>query len=264
MSIANENLLKESLLRLFPDGSAWESKDRKETDFYKFIVGISKEFARAKERNDQIPLNFFPDTTELLEEWIETFKFPENPLLTDAQERARIEGHWRGLSKGSMQSANMEEIFLLSGFSIRARPLTTGEDPRDFFIGTGKGVYGRATAEYGDQDTMYANVDADQEATLVVNCELAETIKVMRTMYGKTNVIYGANYLYGESDGYIRVPKEYEITDDDRFWGMFYIIEGPTGDPVQVQANLVDTFNLLICLTKPVHMWCIVRSKITG
>jgi hypothetical protein len=264
MSIANENLLKESLLKLFPDGSAWESRFRNETDFNKFIDGISKEFARAKEKSDQIPLNFFPETTELLEEWIQTFAMPENPLLTDTQERARLEGHWRGLSKGSMQSANMEEIFALSGFNIRARILTTGEDPRDFFIGTGKGVYGRATAEYGDQDTRYGNIDATEEAKLVVNCFLDQTIKIMRTMYGKTNVIYGSNYLYGESDGYIREPVEYQITDDDRLWGMYYVIEGPTGDPVQIQANLKDTFDLLICLTKPVHMHCIVRSKIIG
>lgn len=264
MSLANEELLRESLLRLFPDGSAWESRFRTETDFYKFIDGISKEFARQKEKNDQIPLNFFPETTELLAEWIDTFKLPPNPNLTEAQEKGRLEGHWRGLSQGSMQSANMEEIFSLSGFEIRVRILTTSEDPRDFFIGTGKGVYGRATAEYGDQDTMYGNIDADQEAELVVNCELAESIKAMRTMYGKTNVIYGSNYLYGESDGYIRVPKTYEITDDDRFWGGYYVIEGPTGDPVNVQANLKDTFDLLICLTKPLHMHCIVRSKIVG
>lgn len=264
MSIANENLLKESLLKLFSDGTAWESRFRTEVDFNKFIDGISKEFAKAKERNDQIPLNFFPETTELLEEWIETFALPINPLLTEAQERARLIGHWRGLSKGSMQSANMEEIFALSGFDIRVRILTTGEDPRDFFIGTGKAVFGRATAEFGDEDVRFGNIDADMEANLVVNCGLDQTIKVMRTMFGKPDVIFGSNYLFGESDGYIRIPVHYDITNDDRFWGMYYIIEGPTGDPVQVQANLQDTFNLLICLTKPVHMHAIVRSKIVG
>lgn len=264
MSIANDELLKESLLSLFPNGSAWESRYRNDTDFYKLINGLAKEFARSKENNEKISLNFFPGTTELLEEWIKTFALPENPLLTELQERARLKGHWRGLSLGSMQSAFMEKIFALSGIDIRVRILTTGEDPRDFFIGTGKGVYGRATAEYGDQDTRYGNIDATEEAELVVNCELAESIKIMRTMYGKSDVIYGSNYLYGESDGYTRTPRKYEITDDDRFWGMYYIIEGPTGDPVQVQANLVDTFNLLICLTKPLHMHAIVRSKMTG
>jgi hypothetical protein len=262
---ANEELLRDSILSLFPtEGFAWESRYRAETDFNKFITGIAAEFARQKESNDQISYNTFPNTTELLEEWIDTFSLPPNPLLTEDQERARLKGHWRGLAKGSMQSANMEEIFSLSGFDVRVRPLTTGEDPTTYFIGDGKAVWGRAGAQFGDPDVRFGNIDAISEAFQVVNCGESQTIKAADTMFGKTDSKFGQGKQFGESLGYIRVPVFYGVTTDDRFWGMYYIIEDPNGDPLIIPPNLETTFRFLICLTKPQHMWAIVRGKVTG
>ena len=256
-----KNEIKKSLQVLFPEGSAWETKYR--NDFEKFLDGKAKEFLRQKERNDQITLNFFPDTTELLAEWIEIMGFPINPLLTEAQERARIKGRWRSLSVGTMQAANMLEIFNLSGINnIRIRNLGLGEDPRTFFVGTGAGVYGRVTAEYGDLATMFGKTDAADQCYLLVNCGVDEMYKIMDAMYGKS--MYGSGIMYGEYTGYGRKSIEYDIPSDPDYFGLFYIIESDTGDIAEIQTNLRETFFQLACSTKPVHMWAILRVRFVG
>jgi len=257
----SKEILKKSLQTLFPDGSAWEAKYR--NDFELFLDGISKEFARQKGRNDDIPKNFFPDTTELLPEWIKTMGFPINPLLTKAQERARIKGRWRSLSIGTMQAVNMLNIFNLSGITgIRIRNLGVGEDPRTFFVGVGAGIYGRITAEYGDADTMYAKTDVADQCYLLVNCGVDTMEKIMEAMYG--GCMYGSGVMYGEYLGYGRVPATYTIPADPAYYGLFYIIESDVGDIAEVQTNLRETFFQLACATKPVHMWAILRVRFVG
>jgi hypothetical protein len=253
-----EDLILKSIQSLFPKGAVWTGL-WKDGDFKNQLAGISVEFARVKEAGDQIPYDFFPDTTELLDEWEEAFNLSDSSLLTEDERRARIQSRWEMFGKGSMQEANMEALFLASGFNVNVRVLDPGEDPRVYLVPSGIAVYNRLGARYNATDALWGNAfDSGINAFLLVNGGNTVMVPNFVSQYNK---VQWNQTQYGEIGPPIRQGKSYTIPSNTDFWGMIYIIEGLDGNTAQIPATLQESFFALAYQLKPLNMWAVARVK---
>jgi hypothetical protein len=251
------DLFTESLQKLFPDGGVWEAKYR-EGDFKKLLQGLAIEFQRARDEGEKIPLDVFPDTTEMIDEWEFALGLPE-AILTEALRRSRIDSRWKNFTKGSMQELFMEAVFYNSGIDVNVRVLNPGEDPRPYLVPSGVAVFNRVGSRYNATDVRMGNAfDSGIDAFLLVN---GDVVQMVQSFLARYDVFQYNQLQYGEIGPPIRQPVDYFIPSNTDFWGMIYIIEDFNGMVKEIPAELEETFFDIAYQTKPLHMWAVARVK---
>lgn len=228
------SIVSSTLKRLLPNGFAWEGK--KDGTLGDLLTGISKEFERQKLLAEDLGNSIFPSKTKFIDEWEHEFSLPESTALTEADRRARLEGRWALITLGSMQAENMEFIFALSLIDIVARPLAPGENPISYFVLDGQAYYGNLLAMYGRPRYGDGFPIATPDNYLIIN---------------------GGSFDFAEDP----VDSAGLIPSDPDFWGMFYVIEGEAGAPLEIDNKYREVLFDLIYATKPAHMWCILRAN---
>lgn len=228
--------------------------------------GIAIQLERDRQNGKAIITDFFPFLTTLQKEWEEVFRLPSGELLTQDQRTARLLAAWDKRSPASFDGTN--EIYLLSGLNVIARPLEPGEDPRDI-------------------------ADSDQDVIVYDSVTGLNTVTGPNTRTGAFTIIPGTaetrifadgrpgivakNYITvcgtsrtgqlsltsrcGNFEGSRLDPPLITIPDDTWTWALIYIIEGPDGEFAQVPAELRDAFDFLTYKIKPQFMWAISRVE---
>lgn len=192
--------------------------------------GLSTKIERERINGENIRNDFFPKTTELFNEWENTFRLPTGEYLTDQQRRERLDASWSKESSASF--SGMNNIFAKNGLNVIARPISSGEDPRTIT----------------DVDMIFANGRP------------GESIKNYLAKCGAMRTgLLSQSSRCGAFSGSIILPPVVVVPDDPWTWPLLFVIEGDSGAIGEIPYQLKDAFEFLVYKIKPLFMWAISR-----
>ena len=228
--------------------------------------GIAIQLERDRQNGKAIITDFFPYLTTLQKEWEEVFRLPSGELLTQDQRTARLIAAWDKRSPASFDGTN--EIYLLSGLNVIARPLEPGEDPRDIAdsdqdVIVYDSVTGLNTVTGPNTRTgAFTNIPGTAETRIFADGRPGIVAKNYITVCGTSRTgQLSLTSRCGNFEGSRLDPPDITIPDDTWTWAMIYIIEGADGEFAQVPAELRDAFDFLTYKIKPQVMWALSRVE---
>lgn len=230
-----DTLSERALASVFPTGElAWSGMSNGEQR--KFSNGLAKQIERARLLSRKIISDFFPGTTELFEEWENTYRLPSGKYLSDKQRRSRLSAAWSRKSAATYDG--IAEIFQLSGFDVKIRPVAPGEDPRDYPI--------------DEPDTTYIYADGRPGQTIknyICVCGVMRTGQISES--SRVGAFRGSRVL----------PVDITVPDETWAWPLIFIIEGDNGETANVSSRLKAAFEFMVYKAKPLFMWAIARVE---
>jgi hypothetical protein len=258
-------ITEKSYKSLYPTGEiAW--RGMRAGTMREISDGLSIEAGRNRENGKAIITDFFPYLTTLQKEWEETFRLPSGELLTQEQRKNRLIEAWMKTDVASFDGMN--EMYLLSGINVVARPLEPGEDPRviadsDIDVKVWDSVTGLNTVTGPNTRTgAFTIIPGTAETTIFADGRPGSVAKNYITVCGVSRTgQLSTSSRCGNFEGSRLDPPDLTIPDDQWTWSMIYIIEGADGEFAQVDERLKDAFIFLTYKNKPNFMWAISRVE---
>jgi len=227
------SISEKSLASTFPIGFTWDGMAigvmRELSD------GLSIQIERDRQEGIKIKTDFFPYTTEFLEEWEFTFGLPIGKDLTDEQRVSRLVASWQKLPPGTYTGTNF--LYALSGLDIIARPLLPTEDPR-------------IIAEEVDSQIFANGRQGIVSKNYITVCGLSRCGNISNSSR------------CGNFEGSKILPPIIGIPDDNWTWPLIYILEDKAGGPAFILENQLDSFLFLTYKIKPLFMWAIAKYQV--
>ena len=226
-------ITEKSLKSLHPTGEiAWRGMSAGTTR--EISDGLAAEAERNRQNGKSILTDFSPYLTTLQKEWEETFRLPSGELLTQDQRTARLIEAWVKTDPGSFDGMN--EIYLLSGLDVVARPLVPGEDPR--VIATDPSANILADGRPGDVNINYITV----------------------TGASRTGNVSASSRCGSFEGSRIDLPV-LTIPDETWTWSLIYVLEDKNGGPAFILEDQLESFLFLTYKNKPQFMWAIAKYE---
>lgn len=259
------DLIKESTKKLFPTGTAWAGVT--DGDIGDQIDGLSGQIEQDRLLGQQIKNDFFPKTTEALEEWETIYSLTTTGTLTIDQRIERLEAIYKEDPVSTIDGQN--QYYALNQFNLVVRPLRNGEDPRDIVSeNSGPSVFNRTGQQFNGVDVRFGNSEVGFVPFILTNGMHPDTVRIFKTLFGNKTVSepnIGSQFgfpQFGGVVGYKNIERpSVRLPDEEDNWGLIYVIEGFNDEvgivPLQRKADFFKTTFRI----KPLFMWAIARVQ---
>lgn len=258
-------LIEKSLRSLQPKGEiAWKGL----TDGVQRQIsdGLAVQAERDRQNGKDIVKNFYPSTTNLQQEWEQTYRLPSGSVLTTEQRKMRLESVWSRTQPASFDGMN--EIYADNGLDLIARPLLPGEDPREIATSdeelkvyttvTGLNMRCGLNARCGSFDI----IPGTAETKIFADGRPGTPVKNYTSVCGNMRCgLLSSSSRCGNFEGSRLIPPDITIPDDIWTWALIYIIEGKDGEFAKIPMELKEIFEFVTYKNKPQFMWGISRVE---
>jgi len=118
----------QALADLLPQGVAWEAKNLEESNMYKLLRALSKEFKRVQSKVNEFVTEHDPETTiNLIEEWEAAVGIPDDCFKNDVSLDLRRKQVVAKLAKMNVQTAkDFIDLAAYFGYSVIIKDITEG------------------------------------------------------------------------------------------------------------------------------------------
>lgn len=255
---------EKSLLLAMPEGNEIAYDGLKNGTMKELISGMALQAERDRLGSVQIMKDFFPGTTNLIEEWEDFFKLTSGRFLTETQRRNRLIASWQHISPGSF--TGMNRIYELSDLPVFCRPLRPDEDPR--VLATSDERQRIYIAVCGEESVCgedlicgdYYITPVTPEVRVFTDGRMGDIVRNYTCQVGEA-LICGEDLICGDYQGYNILDTKPTIPDDTKYWPLIYVIEDKSGNFAQVPMELKEMYDYLTLKIKPYCMWAISRVE---
>jgi hypothetical protein len=260
-----------TISHLLPRGPAWKLtpssrggslKGAKIKSITQFFSAIADSFNPLLDFFGGVWLDMFPAHTTQLTSWESQLgMLPAN--ITEAQQRARIDGRWK--ERGGQSPAYLQSVLQAAGFPLYVHdwwePGTYPPIARNPLVAVG-GDY----PQFGD-GTQFGDDDLQFGAEAATGYALANKLYTARTNWDHQfgdDLQFGDDVQFGENSGVIYERILDRIPEDPKYWPRLAYVGGETfPEFVFIQSALRDDLENLVLRIFPADVWIVMLVQYT-
>lgn len=235
--------LENSIKNLFPKGSAWNFS----RDFDLLIKGMAYNYQNIYDESKNLAFLRAPLLTPLIDELLFEYGISRNPLISEAEQRARLLSISTAL--GAQGPDYLENRLRLSGFDLNVFEQS--------IEGSGAAICGEPNATCGEPEAICGSNAQILDPNDLLNVSFF-------TICGESEAVCGEpEAIMGQAGGDLIVNgEEYDdiidvsLTPESNYGFIFYIGGENFGDFADVPASRKKELERLILKYKPLHTWC--------